>query len=320
MGAIAGKNGFQMIFLPWYLDSQYSDPVPLLESELTERERGYYENCKVDGLTLNHLAWRRRKIASLGDKEWRVQQEYPTNIEEAFLTSLARFFDLAKVYAAQKRKPTEDDRDAFVIGVDQGRTGDSTVISRRRGMTIEDFEMIAPDDGTERDMRLAGRLAKIIDRENPDMVVIDTTNEHGAMDRLHELGYSKRLVKGVHFGEKAMDPQRHRNKRVEMHFSIREWLEDDRASIPDNQRFLTELGAVPVEKYSSGTEVASLVSKDEIRAQLGFSQDMLDAAILTFAFPVRKKSIDKNENSATIGGTKREIVFHSTLRSTRRPK
>jgi len=317
MGAIAGRNGFLMIFAPWYWDNQYQDKVPLLEAELTERERGYYSTCKDDGLTLNHLAWRRRKIASLGDQEWRVQQEYPTTIEEAFITSEARFFSLPKVYAAQKRKPTKDDRDVFVIGVDQGRTGDSTVISRRKGMTIEDFEMIAPDDGTERDMRLAGRIAQIIDRENPDMVVIDTTSEHGALDRLHELGYPKRLVKGVHFGEKAIDPTRHRNKRVEMFFSLKEWFEDDRACIPQNQRFMTEIGAIPVEKYSS-SEVASLVSKDDIRAQLNFSTDLLDAAILTFAFPVKKKLVDKNENGGSIGGVKKSVVFNSTLRSTRR--
>ena len=321
MGAIAGKNGFQMIFIPWYFDEQYQDLESLLEKDLTEREKEYYDRCKDDGLTLGHLAWRRRKIASLGDKEYRVQQEYPTNIEEGFLTAEARFFPLIKIYAAQRRKPIEDDTAAFIIGVDQGRTGDSTVIARRKGMVLEKFEEIPGDDGTERDMRLAGRIAKIIEREKPDMVVIDTTSEHGALDRLHELGYSKRLVKGVHFGEKSLDPTHHRNKRVEMYFSMREWFEDERVSIPDNQRFLTELGAIPVEKYSSGTEVASLVSKDDIRAQLGFSPDLLDAAVLTFAFPVRKKKyVDKNVESGSVNSQSREVKFVSTLRSTQRPR
>ena len=313
MGAIGGKNGFLMIFIPWYYDDEYRDPEPLKESELTEREKGYYEICKSDGLTLNHLAWRRRKIASLGDKEWRVQQEYPTTIEEAFITAEARFFDLAKVYAAQKRKTKPSDNDPLIVGVDQGRTGDDTIICRRKGNTILPFETIHSDDGTERDMRLAGRLAKIIEWDKPDLVVLDVTNEHGTLDRLHELGYSKRLVKGVHFGEKSFDPTRYRNKRVEMFFSLKEWFEDERVSIPEHQKFLTELGAIPVEKYGSN-EVASLVSKDDIRSDLGWSTDLLDAAILTFAYPVRKKNADGGEQKVRSSITSKG-GFKSTLKS-----
>lgn len=316
MGAIAGKNGFQMIFVPWYWDDEYRDPTPLKISELTEREQSYWELCKDDGLTLEHLAWRRRKIASLGDKEWRVQQEYPTTIEEAFITAEERFFNLSKVYAAQKRKGTVDVTAPLIIGIDQGRTGDDTVIARRTGMIIHPFETIPADDGSERDMRLAGRVAQIIERENPDLVVFDTTNEHGALDRLHELGYSKRLVKGVHFGENAIDKTRHRNIRVQMHFSLKEWFEDDRASIPADQKFMSEIGAVPVEKYSS-SDVAFLVSKDDIKKILGWSPNLLDAAVLTFAYPVRKlrSGLDRSKNYGILAG---KSEFKSTLRSLRK--
>jgi len=311
MGAIAGRNGFQLIFIPWYLDDEYQDPVPLKESDLTERERSYYETCKDDGLTLRHLAWRRRKIASLGDKEWRVQQEYPTTVEEAFITASERFFSLSKAYAAQKREPLPDSSAPLVVGIDQGRTGDDTVICRRLGRTILPFETIPADDGTERDMRLAGRIAQIIEREKPDMVVIDTTSEHGALDRLHELNFSKRLVKGVHFGEKSDDPTRYRNKRVEMYYSLKEWFEDDKTSIPENQKFMSEIGSIPQEKFTSNN-VAYLVSKDDIRADLGWSPDMLDSAILTFAFPVRRKTnLDgSNKTTSTI-----KTKFNSSLKS-----
>jgi hypothetical protein len=312
MGAIAGKNGFQMIFIPWYYDDEYQDPVPLKETDLTERERSYYETCKDDGLTLRHLAWRRRKIASLGDKEWRVQQEYPTTVEEAFITASERFFSLPKVYSAQKRKPFGDPSAPLVVGIDQGRTGDDTVICRRLGRTILPFETIPADDGTERDMRLAGRIAQIIEREKPDMVVIDTTSEHGALDRLHEMNYPKRLVKGVHFGEKSDDPTRFRNKRVEMYFNFKEWFEDDKVSIPENQKFMSEIGAIPQEKFTSNN-VAYLVSKDDIRADLGWSPDILDSAILTFAFPVRRKVNPDGTNKATAPVIKHE--YKSGLRS-----
>jgi len=317
MGAIAGKNGFVLVFIPWYYDDGYRDTPGLRECDLDEKEQKYYELYKADGLTLEHLAWRRRKVASFGGAEWKFVQEYPFNPEEAFVKAEGRFFDLARVYLARGKKVPDDVTKPLIVGIDQGRTGDDTEILRRQGRKMYPFETIKADDGTERDMRLAGRVAHIIDRENPDLVVFDTTNEHGALDRLHELGYSKRLVKGVHFGEKAVDPQRHRNMRVQMHFDFREWFQDPDVSIPDDQQFITEIGAIPVEKETSN-QVAYLVAKDDIKKDLGWSPNKLDAAILTFAFPVRKKTVDKKENGGNIKTV--EVKFNSTLRSTRRPR
>jgi hypothetical protein len=310
-GAISGKNGFILIFVPWYYDDGYQDEMPLAERDLDEKEQAYYTAYRDDGLTLKHLAWRRRKIAAFSGEEWRFLQEYPCNPEEAFVRAEGRFFDLARVHIAKGRKPVDDPYAPLVIGVDQGRTGDWTSICRRRGRTILPFERIPADDGSERDMRLAGRLAQIIEREKPDMVVLDVTNEHGAMDRLHELGYSKRTVKGIHFGEQAVDKTRHRNMRVQMHFDLREWLNDADVSLPNDQKFLTQLGAVPKEKETSNN-VAYLVPKDEITAALRFSPNDLDSAILTFAFPVRRKTnLDgSNKTTSTI-----KTKFNSSLKS-----
>lgn len=317
MGAISGKNGFMLIFIPWYWQDEYRDATPLKENDLDEKEQKYYETYRNDGLTLHHLAWRRRKIASFGGKEWKFMQEYPFNPEEAFVKAEGRFFDLAKVYSSAGREPAKDVRQSpLVIGIDQGRTGDDTSIARRMGKQIFPFEVIPADDGTERDMRLAGRVAKIIEIEKPDLVVFDVTNEHGALDRLHELGYSKRLVKGVHFGEKALDPTRHRNKRVEMHFSFKEWFEDPEVSIPSDQQFITEIGAVPVEKESSNN-VAYLVSKDDIKKDLGWSPNKLDAAILTFAYQVRKRIQEGAQQIRSSVNSK--TGYQSTLRSLKGP-
>lgn len=287
-GAISGKNGFILIFIPWYWQDEYTDSTPLTERELTDKELAYYEAYKNDGLTLRHLAWRRRKIAAFGDDETKFIQEYPFNPEEAFVQASGRFFDLGRVYLAKGRKVKPDPDAPLIIGIDQGRTGDWTSIARRTGRILHPFERIPADDGVERDMRLAGRVAKIIEIEKPDLVVFDVTNEHGAMDRLHELGYSRRLVKGVHFGEQAVDKTRHRNMRVQMHCDFREWLLDPDVSIPADQKFLTQIGAIPKEKETSNN-VMYLISKDDIVAILRFSPNDLDSAILTFAFPVRKR-------------------------------
>jgi len=310
-GAIGGKNGFILIFIPWYWQEEYTDPVPLSEKDLDDKEQKYYAAHKNDGLTLFHLAWRRRKIASFGGEEWKFIQEYPFNPEEAFVKAEGRFFDLPRVYAARGRKVSKDPFSPLIIGIDQGRTGDSTEICRRTGRIIHPFESIPGDDGVERDMRLAGRVARIIEIEKPDLVVFDVTNEHGAMDRLHELGYSRRLVKGVHFGEKAVDPTRHRNMRVQMHFDFRTWFEDPDVSIPDDQMFVTEIGSIPKEKETSNN-VAYLVSKDDIKKDLRWSPNKLDAAILTFAFPVRRR-VKAEGSLASTNSVKSE--YKSRLRS-----
>lgn len=211
------------------------------------------------------------------------------NVQEAFIHAEERFFDLKQLYAARARVPKINRDKPLIIGIDQGRTGDDTEIARRQANVVFPLETIPSDDGQERDMRLAGRVARIIETEQPDQVFIDTTNEHGALDRLHELGY-KRIVKGVHFGSGATDPQRHRNKRTEMHIEFRDWLANEDSSIPDDQKFIAECGAIPKEKETSNN-LQYLESKDKIKAELGWSPNKLDAVVLTFAYPVRKRTM-----------------------------
>lgn len=238
------------------------------------------------------------------------------NCEEAFIKAEGRFFDLSQVHQARKQTPKVDNYAPLVIGVDQGRTGDDTIICRRQGSVVYPLEAVPADDGNQRDMRLAGRLANIINREKPSLVVIDTTNEHGALDRLHELGYSKRMVKGVHFGEHAIDRTRHRNKRVEMYFSFRDWLAESGVSIPDDQKLISEIGAIPFEKETSNN-VAYLVSKDEIKKDLKRSPDRLDSVVLTFAYPVRRQPLDPNSRESRTSATIKP-VFRSSLQSMQR--
>lgn len=285
--ARAGKGGFILIFIPWYWSSEY-----ILDEQitLTPEEEKLLELYGSDGLTVRHLAWRRRKIETFEGKVWRFQQEYPMNVDESFVNAVDKFFELEFVYAAKKRKEFAS-RNVYplIIGVDQGRTGDDTQIARRIGPIVLPIQTIKSEKGENalgRDMRLAGILAMIIEREDPEMIFIDTTNEHGTLDRLWELGY-KRRVRGIHFGEHALDRTRHRNKRVEMYASFREWLAGSDSQIPDDDQLLVEIGAIPREQYTSNS-VMYLVSKDDIRAILGWSPDKLESVILTFAYPVKK--------------------------------
>lgn len=89
--ALAGKNEFELIFLPWHLMPEYSlafaDPKEKerFAESLDEYERSLKAKAKI---TLEQLHWRRWAIHNLcgGDTE-KFKQEYPATIEEAFVAS-----------------------------------------------------------------------------------------------------------------------------------------------------------------------------------------------------------------------------------------
>lgn len=80
-GAVEGTNGYVPVFIPWYTDPEYREPVPD-NFEITPDEEEL-----VDKYDLDHeqLMFRRRKIAQNGYDLFR--QEYPSYPEEAFLTT-----------------------------------------------------------------------------------------------------------------------------------------------------------------------------------------------------------------------------------------
>jgi hypothetical protein len=157
-------------------------------------------------------------------------------------------------------------------------------------------------------MRLAGRLANIIDNENPDLVIIDTTNEHGVLDRLHELGY--KTVKGVHFGMGAIESDMYRNIRAEMYFKGKAFFDED-VQIPDDDEFISELAAMPDYKETS-SNLKYLEGKDKIREELKRSPNKADSWAATFAYPVRKKYVQ----DAREGLRRKSVAKHSTTLNT----
>ena len=92
--AVAGRNDFRAVFLPWYLDPDYSRPVEP-GTEWTDYEQELMERV---GLTPEQLSWRRWTIRNdcAGD-EALFRQEYPTFPEEAFLTTGRPYFDNERV-------------------------------------------------------------------------------------------------------------------------------------------------------------------------------------------------------------------------------
>lgn len=80
-GACEGTNGFIPVFLPWYIQEEYQEPW-VHGSDYTPEEE---ELIKKYQLTNEQLAFRRKKVAQNGIDLFR--QEYPSDADEAFLTS-----------------------------------------------------------------------------------------------------------------------------------------------------------------------------------------------------------------------------------------
>lgn len=166
-----------------------------------------------------------------------------------------------------------------ILGVDVARQGgDSSVILRRQGMAS--FKPIKLDQLDS--MAVASRVAQEWQLWKPDAVFVDGTGGYGAgvIDRLRQLGYTPIEVQ---FGGKANDP-RFLNKRAEMWWGVKEWLEAGGA-LPDEMELVRELAA-PTYEFDRTRGVFRLEPKEDVKERIGRSPDIADALALTFAQPV----------------------------------
>jgi len=98
-GAVRGENGFIPIFLPWFIQSEYREPVPAA-FERTPEEEKLVADYDLDD---EQLMFRRRKVANSGVDLFR--QEYPSNADEAFLTTGRPVFNSTQIADLIRQAP-----------------------------------------------------------------------------------------------------------------------------------------------------------------------------------------------------------------------
>ena len=191
---------------------------------------------------------------------------------------------LADTEDAAKRVYQQDHVKLFpvILGIDPARFGDDrSVVFRRQGKQAFKPVVYRGIDN----MELASRVANLSEQHNPDAVFCDAGAGSGVIDRLRQLSYD---VIEVPFGGKALKQQQYINRRSEMWWLMKEWIEEGGA-IPNDIALKQEL-ATPIYWYDNvGRRV--LESKDQIKKRLqgAGSPDLADALALTFALPVAKK-------------------------------
>jgi hypothetical protein len=278
MEAKNGKTRYQAIFVPWYWQDEYCIENP--DFKPNEEEREWLEKFGANGLRPGHLNWRRIKLQDFkGDddqKRRKFRQEYPFTDDEAFLSSITDTF--IQVEHVQKARATiVDSEAALVIGVDPARKGDDrTAIIRRKGRKAYSLETHYNIDT----MELAGIIKRIIDKEKPRRVCIDSIGiGAGVVDRLHELGHD--IVEGVNVARKAGEPAKFKNLRAELWSMMRDWLiQDSPVQVPDSDELQTDLTCLGY-KYDSSDKL-QIEGKDKAKERGLLSPDTADALMLTF--------------------------------------
>jgi len=278
---INGMNAdseYQAIFLPWYWQDEYTYSASGLN--LTDEELNLFELYGQNGLTHEHLAWRRIKISEFS-KDFDAGRdffsvEYPFNATEAFKNPIQNVLIHSK-YVDRARNEDLEVKGPLIIGVDVAISDrDRTAIIRRRGRVAYNLQRIS----NYNTMEICGRLKRIIIEEKPDKVYIDCIGVGaGVVDRMQEMGFS--MVEGVNVARSANDKEKFKNLRAELWCDMRDWFQGELpVQVPDEDELHGEICSLGFKENSSGQ--IQIESKDDLRARGMPSPDGADALSLTF--------------------------------------
>lgn len=279
--AVNGDSDFQAIFLPWYWQMEYTAQKRESDGELTDEEQDFLTLHSENGLTLEHLYWRRRKLHEFSNDYLTANEqfkvEYPMTAMDAFRNPVSDRFIKAHL-VIQARKNIVDSESPLIIGVDPAISdNDRTAIIRRKGRLAYNLETFF----NYKPMEIVGLIRKIIENERPTKVCIDSIGiGSGICDRLLELGYGG-VIEPVCVSRTANDKIKFKNQRAELWHDMREWLSQEMSvQIPDSDELMGDLTCLGY-KYDSSARL-QIESKDDLKSRGIKSPDCADALSLTF--------------------------------------
>jgi phage terminase large subunit len=160
------------------------------------------------------------------------------------------------------------------LGVDCARFGDDrTVIFPRQGLLSHKPVVMR----NARSNEIAARVIMAKNKWGSELEFIDDTGGYGSgvVDSMIQAGEAPMPI---NFAGKAID-SKYQNRRAEMWFRMSEWVKRG-GSLPQVPELVRELTA-PSYTFINGK--FSLEKKEQIKDRLGFSPDLADALVLTFA-------------------------------------
>lgn len=178
-----------------------------------------------------------------------------------------------------------------ILGVDPAWEGnDRSVIVHRKGVFAEVLTVLRRQDGVALAQLVAQHRTKL---GGDTAIFVDQTGVGASVcDQLRHIGVDHVRIA---FNQTPANPERFQDKRVEMWWAVREWLQGDVALSPHDE-WLADLTAPEYETNPRGKLV--LESKAQMRKRGLASPDLGDALALTFAMPVFRCSVKQREAEA----------------------
>ncbi len=288
------NSDYLTLFYAWYQQNEYRrkivEPIKWTDEELFLK--------KIYNLDDEQLAWRRAKLE--GDfkrREYLFKQEYPSSIQEAFITTSNALVPLNFIELAKKNYGISSAGMPVVIGIDPARSSDRTIITIRQGRVIKQFYKFDKMDN----VRLAGIILRLIQAIKPARVFIDYGHGTGTYDILVNQGVGG-IIELVQFGSSAYDNKKYANRRAEMYDKMRSWFMQEGGCYIQHQEYIEEfvrdISIIPDLKVSDSNGRFSLEKKENIvKGTEVHSTDFADSLALTFASPVQAINTDFNNTT-----------------------
>jgi hypothetical protein len=198
----------------------------------------------------------------------KVEGDFPDQSADAL-------FPPAILYPAVNRRLRNPGTAPGTFGLDVAREGeDRSVLYRQRGGYVTE-ELVSYEPDT---MVLADDVARTVGNKNL-AIKVDATGLGGPVaDRLRQLGHD---AQDFVSGHSPNDPSRFDTARSEAYWHLRELMEQEAISIPDDDDLLNELGQM---KYaiSDRSRISVESKKDYKRRTRSPSPDKADALVYTF--------------------------------------
>jgi ferritin-like protein len=105
----------------------------------------------------------------------------------------------------------------------------------------------------------------------------------GVADALRRKGHN---VTDINGSAKPMKREKFKNLRAELHWALRERLEEGNIDLPDDTGLIAQLSAIKFD-YDTNDRI-QIESKDNVKERLGYSPDDSDSAIYCFARPIAR--------------------------------
>lgn len=171
---------------------------------------------------------------------------------------------------------------SVIIGVDTARYGrDEAVWYLRQGIYTKCLK-VAPRTSTP---TMVDITIDLMDQYKPDAVFVDRGGEGGSVyDFVQKAGY--RNIYEIGFNDESSN-NRYKNKRAEMYCKMKDWI-ITKGHLEDNYELRQELCNI---KQLPKDDVIQLEDKAKVKERIGRSPGRADALALTFARPIKPKTV-----------------------------